>query len=136
MQSSGVFARSDFPANSDYFPILDQHAPLARFRGDSAQELRAVRELLVPVMALLDQETRLPLDGLRRDGVRPRRAEQAQAGAEAIGVVLAGRADAARLLGPPEQAAALVAHALLADCANAQAGWANALTTVATLATQ
>src|SRR5262249_53231916 len=30
------FAQSDYPANSDFFPVLDQNAPRARFKGDSS----------------------------------------------------------------------------------------------------
>jgi len=131
----GVFARSEYPVNSDYFPILDQHAPRARFRGDSAQELRAIRESLVPVMALLDEEARTPLARVRRPGHQPHHVLQALAGAEAIGVFLGGASDRARALGGDDLAAALVGHGLLGGCAEAQAAWVGAVTRVAGLAT-
>jgi predicted membrane-bound spermidine synthase len=88
----GVFASSDFPPNSDYFPVLDQHAPLARFRGDSAQELRLAREGTVPVLAMLDGETRVPLSRVRRAGPNPPpQIARARVATEAIGVFLTGR---------------------------------------------
>ena len=124
----GVFARSDFPVNSDYFPVLDQHAPLARFRGDSAQELRSSREGLVPVLAMLDEETRMPLARLRRGGATaPPHIARARVAAEAIGIFLTGRAEAARVLAPEDQTAALLARSLLAGCAEAQTQWTNAV---------
>src|SRR4029079_2467160 len=57
-----IFAASPMPANSDFFPVLAQNAPRARFRGDSAKDLRTSRDDLVPVVQMLDEETRTPLD--------------------------------------------------------------------------
>jgi predicted membrane-bound spermidine synthase len=131
----GVFARSEFPPNSDYFPVLDQHAPRARFRGDSAQELRLAREGPVPVLAMLDGETRVPVGRVRRAGPNPPpQVARARVATEAIGVFLTGRGDAARVLPPEDQAAALLAAGLLDGCAGAQTQWANAVYQVIGLA--
>src|SRR6185436_15836401 len=51
-----LFESSSTPANSDYFPVLDQRAPRSRFRGDQVFELREMRDALDPVLALLDGE--------------------------------------------------------------------------------
>jgi spermidine synthase len=127
-----VFSASERPANSDYFPILDQHAPRARFRGDSARELRASRDELVPALELLDVPARTTLaKATAASGVnRPVRTYQALAGAEAIGILLGGSAQAARFLGREDRAAAVLAHALRARCSGAEAEWVDALTHV------
>jgi predicted membrane-bound spermidine synthase len=131
----GVFARSDFPTNSDYFPILDQYAPLARFRGDSAQDLRSSREHLVPVLAMLDEDVRIPVARVRRAGAHPpAHVARARIATEAIGILLGGQADAARVLPAQDQAAALLVHGLLGGCAEAQAQFANAVHQVMGLA--
>jgi len=129
--SDPIFALSAYPANSDYFPVLDQNASRARYRGDSAKDLRTSREHLVPVLALLDGETRTPLERLSSTGInRPQRVFQSLAGAEAIGIFLTGRADGARVLLPEDRAAALLANTMLARCAGAEAEWADAVSTI------
>jgi spermidine synthase len=132
----GAFARSDFPANSDYFPVVDQNAPLARFRGDSAQELRTSREWPVPVIAMLEGETRLPLARVRRAGAHPPPpVARARLAAEAVGVMLTGRSDAAQSLSAADQSAALVAYGLMDNCAASQGQWTQAVYHVMALAT-
>jgi hypothetical protein len=56
-----LFASAGFPANSDYFPVIDQRAPRSRFKNESAEDLRRLREAPAPVLALLDGESRTPL---------------------------------------------------------------------------
>jgi predicted membrane-bound spermidine synthase len=127
----GVFARSEFPTNSDYFPVLDQHAPRARFRGDTAQDLRLSREHLVPVLAMLDEDVRIPVSRVRTAGEHPAaNVARARVATEAIGVLLTGQSDAAQVLPAADQAAALLAHGLLGDCASSQTQFANALNQV------
>jgi predicted membrane-bound spermidine synthase len=131
----GVFARSAFPTNSDYFPVLDQHAPAARFRGDNAHELRDGREGLVPILAMLDGEVRTPVARVRR--ARPDAASpvaKARAATEAVGILLTGRADAAQVLPAEERSAALLAHGLLGGCEGAQGQWLQAIHQVLGLA--
>jgi spermidine synthase len=128
------FDRSPFPANSDYFPVLDENAQRASFRRDNSSELRASREGLVPALAMLDGEARTPVARLAQGGVtRPVRMDQALAGAEAIGVFLTGQADSSRVLEPGQRASALLAHSLLSNCAGSQRDWVDALESVVAL---
>ena len=125
------FDRTRYPANSDYFPVLDENAQRASFRQDNAQELRSAREGLVPVLALIDGEQRTPLARIARAGVnRPIRVDQALIGAEAIGVFLAGRTDGARALDARQRSAALMGHAFLARCSGAEREWGDAMTDI------
>ena len=125
-----LFARSNLPVNSDYFPVLDQHAPRARFKGEST-DFRTIRDGLVPVLAILDGEARTPLARLDRlDRHNPVRVEMARAGAEAIRILLDGKAEAASVLPEPGKAAAVLAHGLLARCEGAQTLWIEAVTDV------
>lgn len=130
-----LFAHSGYPANSDFFPILDQRAPKARFRNQHIQDLPRIRDALVPVLSLLDGESRTRLDRVRRGGVnRTERTDMALRGAEAIGVVLTGAGDHARLLAPQERIVALLAHGLLEDCRGSQEDWLHAMDEVGRLA--
>ena len=126
-----LFALSANPANSDFFPVLDQNAPRARFRGDSAKDLRTSRDGLVPVVQMLDEESRTPLDRISSAGVnRPIRILQTLAGAESIGVFLTGKTDGARVLLNEDRATSMLGHALLGQCAGAEAEWVNSVTDI------
>ncbi|HEY4999308.1 MAG TPA: hypothetical protein VII36_09200, partial [Usitatibacter sp.] len=115
-----LFTATGFPANSDFFPILDQRAPRSRFRGETAEELGLIREGLVPVLGLLDGDWPTPLARIQSGGRnRPQRLDRALVGAEAVGVMLGGAADQARVLAPGQLDAALLAHALLDNCTGA-----------------
>lgn len=126
-----LFANSDYPANSDYFPILDHRAPLTRFKGASALDLHGIRDGLVPTLALLDGESRTPLARVQKwEALRPQRVDQALAGAESIGIFLGGNADAARALAVQGRRAALVAHGLLNGCRGSETDWVDAIADV------
>jgi predicted membrane-bound spermidine synthase len=126
-----LFARSAYPANSDYFPILDQQAPRSRFKGESAAELHGMRDNLVPVLALLDGETRVSLSRFHRIGpVVNRRLQSARAGAEAVGVFMGGEPGRAAALPPQGRAAAVLARELLARCDVAPWEWVDAVSDV------
>jgi predicted membrane-bound spermidine synthase len=130
-----LFARTGMPPNSDFFPILDQRAPKARFRNQHAQDLPRIRDSLVPVLALLDGESRTPLERIQRAGVnRPARVDMALAGAEAIGIALGGDVGGARALRPQERITALLAHSLQRDCRGSPGEWVYAMEEVARLA--
>ncbi|HEX5129447.1 MAG TPA: hypothetical protein VFV90_06855, partial [Usitatibacter sp.] len=91
-----LWRQTGFPPNSDYFPVLDQLSPRARFQMRNAADLVNIRDSLVPAMALLDGDSRTPLDSVGSPGLnRPLRTQQALAGAEALGVALSGVADPA-----------------------------------------
>jgi spermidine synthase len=127
-----LWLQTGYPANSDYFPVLDQRSPRARFQMRNASELVNIRDSAVPAMALLDGDTRTPLDSLGRSGLnRPLRTDQAVAGAEALGVALAGEADPAQSLKPEDRAAALLVNRLADECRGARVEWINALARVA-----
>jgi hypothetical protein len=79
-----IFALSANPANSDFFPVLDQNAPRARFRGDSAKDLRTSRDNLVPVVQMLDEESRTPLERISSSGVNRPIRSPADAGGRGI----------------------------------------------------
>jgi spermidine synthase len=127
-----LWIQTGFPANSDYFPVLDQRSPRARFQMRNASELVNIRDSAVPAMALLDGDTRTPLDSVGRPGLnRPLRVDQAVAGAEALGVALVGEADPAQSVRPEDRAAALLVNRLADDCRGARVEWVNALARVA-----
>jgi predicted membrane-bound spermidine synthase len=127
-----LFTSTGFPANSDFFPILDQRAPRSRFRAETAEELPLIREGLVPVLALLDGDWPTPLSRVQAGGRnRPQRVDRTLVGAEAIGVMMSGSADSSRVLSAVQMNAALLAHALMDNCAGATAQWVDALTEVA-----
>ena len=130
-----LFHQTGFPANSDYFPVLDQRAARSRFKNESAEELRRLRDAEVPLLALIDGESRTPLARIHEAGTnRPVRVDRALEGAEAIGVFLGGPASQARSLDAPARSAALVARALLDNCAGAETQWLEALESLARLA--
>jgi hypothetical protein len=130
------FAQTGYPPNSDFFPILDQRAPRARYKAENSEELPRVRDGLVPVLALLDGEWPTPLARIQNLSRNlPARVDTVLVGAEAIGVFLTGAADGARSLSPQNRAAALLAHGYLDNCAGAAAAWLDALTEVARLST-
>ena len=122
--------------NSDYYPILDQRAPRARFKLESAAALPQMREAHVPVLAVLDGDTRQPVSRLQSIGVsRPTQIDDAHAAAEAIGVALSGAASGARVLSPRGRSTSVLANRLAGDCANAEALWIGAVAEVAHFAT-
>ena len=57
-----LFEASGFPANSDFFPILDQRASRSRFKRESANEIQQLPTSLVPIMPLVDGENRASAD--------------------------------------------------------------------------
>jgi spermidine synthase len=129
-----LLLRTGFPANSDFFPVLDQRAPRARFKAESAEDLPRLRDGGVPVLALLEGERRTPLARLQQLGTnRPTRITHAVAAGEAIGVFLSGAGRYAVTLPGADRAQALLAHSLLENCADAQAAWLEAVSRVAML---
>jgi predicted membrane-bound spermidine synthase len=127
-----LLAAQPLPANSDYFPVLDQQAPRARFRRDTATALTGIRRDVAPVMALFDEDYRTALQHLGAAGLnRPPGFDRALAGAEAIGIVLTGEARRAKAVAEPTRRAALVAGGLLGDCSRASADWVDAVSEVA-----
>jgi spermidine synthase len=126
------FLGAGMPANSDYYPILDQRAPRARFKNESAVSLPEVRLSHVPVLALLDRDTRQPLASLKDIGrSRPEQTDQLLTAAEALGIALTGSASEARVLSPRGQSVSLLARRLADDCPGARPQWIEAVSEVA-----
>ncbi|HYC37391.1 MAG TPA: hypothetical protein VEC19_13280 [Usitatibacter sp.] len=131
-----LWAQSGYPANSDFFPVLDQNAPRARFESRTVEEFTSMREAAVPVVAMLDRDDRLSLQKLGAPSLnRPYPAWHALIAAEAVGLALGGPADAARLLKPEDRQAAALFARLAADCPGARAEWVNAFARILRLAT-
>lgn len=49
-----LFDASGHPANSDYFPVLDQRASRSRFKRESAMDIQVLPGVLVPLIDLVD----------------------------------------------------------------------------------
>ena len=126
-----LFDLAPTPANSDFFPILDQRAPRARFRGDQVFELREMRDALEPLLALLDGEARTPRARAAAIGrTQPPVVARAAAGLEAVAIAQGASVGVATRLSPAARNNALAAHALADRCAGAQLLWLQALAEV------
>ena len=126
------FASTGYPPNSDYFPILDQQAPRARFREQDLHGMRQLRDGLPPVLPLLAGAIRTPVARLRGVGVNhPERIDDLGLASEAMDVALNGEPDRAADLPPQTRDAALVVNRGLSGCHGGGAAWTDALTIVA-----
>ena len=126
-----LFDLGPAPANSDYFPILDQRAPRARFRGDQVFELREMRDALEPVLALLDGETRTPRERIKNTArTQPPRIGRAAGANEALAVMQGASPASAVHLSAGRRANALAARALASNCRGSEALFVNAVTDV------
>ena len=127
-----LFRDAGMPANSDFYPILDQRAPRARFKRENAAAVPDMRAAHVPVLAVLDEDTRTGLARLQRIGHnRPVKVDEAHAAAEAIGIALSGLAIQARVLSVNGRASSVIVHRLADDCRAAPAVWLDAVGDVA-----
>jgi spermidine synthase len=126
-----LFELAPSPANSDYFPILDQRAPRARFRGDTVFELREMRDALEPVLALLDGEVRMPRERASADGrTQPPAVARAATALEALAIAQGAAPGPAKRLSPVVRNNALAAHALAGGCERSQILWLQAVAEV------
>jgi spermidine synthase len=130
-----LFAGMGYPANSDYFPIVDQRAARARFRNQTANELATLRHAPSPVIEILDGPARIPLARLANPGPhRPGHVHTSLQMAEMVGATLTGATANTTSLPTAFKAPALIVHGLMPGCEGAQADWLEALTDVAQLA--
>ena len=129
-----LFLAGGAPANSDYYPYLDQRATKARFRLENAGAVSKLRNSLVPMLAVLDRDTRQPLSHVRIGLNRPEYMDDVVAAGEAIGIALTGAAERARSLSPHGRRVSLLARRLADDCAGAEGLWVDAVTEVARFA--
>jgi spermidine synthase len=130
-----LFRRMGYPPNSDFFPILDQRAPRARFKRYDAADLAYMRYSLVPALPFLDGEWRTPLARILRVGKnRSKRLDFVAVGAEAVVVAAGGEVDSAKFLLPADRVVPLLVHALAENCKGSQTAWVDQVTNVARFA--
>jgi spermidine synthase len=116
-----LFAATGFPVNSDFYPLIDQRAPRARFKRETAEDLRRLRDQLVPALALFEGDLRQSPGELGRVTLnRPQRPEQVLTAAQAIGAFVDGDKAPAPGLPLGFRLQMLAGHGLLASCAGAQ----------------
>jgi spermidine synthase len=126
------FLDSNAPPNSDYYPILDQRAPRARFKHEVAVAFPDMRDADIPVLTVLDRDTRPPLSRIHRIGLnRHVYVDQALAAAEALGVAMEGGTGDVRVLSLHGRQVSLLLHRLSADCTGERNRWLEAVTETA-----
>ena len=126
-----MFRATGFPPNSDFFPILDQRAPKARFRNQFAIDVIRMRDGMAPMLPVLDGDWRTPVSRIYQQSLnRPGRVNGTVAGAEAIGIALGADTSRSRILTPQDRAAAVLARALRGNCSGGQMEWLQSVTAV------
>ena len=63
-----LFLASAYPANSDFFPVLDLNAARSRFMRESSVHLQSLRRSFTPMIESIDGDTRVPASALRGGG--------------------------------------------------------------------
>ena len=113
------FAAFGAPPNSDFFPILELQAPLARHMRSSATDVVRLTELAAPLVARFDGEARAHPDPARLSDAagrwtpRAALARQARAAAE---FARSGRTETLAHVNTELAADLVLARAALADC--------------------
>jgi predicted membrane-bound spermidine synthase len=131
-----LFRDAHMPPNSDFYPIIDQRAPRARFKHEKATSVPDMAEAFVPVLPVLDRDVRPPLARIQSMGLnRHVYVDQTLAAAEAVGVTLTGAAHQAVALSQRGREVALLARRLADDCAGAEAQWLESVGETARFAT-
>ena len=116
-----LFAQTGFPVNSDYYPLIDQRGPRARFKRETAEELRRVRDQLTPALQLFEGEVRTSPNQLGEITLnRPLRPEQVLTAVQAISAFMNGERERGQLLPMSFRMQMLAGNALLAGCQGAQ----------------
>ena len=116
------------PANSDYFPIIDQNAARARFKRENVLELRSLRVVPVPMIPLIEPDLRLSASGVMgtvKFATTSR--DQARSAVEAIRVFVSGSTEGTRYLGDPGKMQYLLAHLGTHDCRVPRTIWLSVL---------
>jgi spermidine synthase len=117
-----LFASIDVPANSDYFPIVDNFADRARFLNEDATQILVLGNAMLPVTEMLDRQPRLlPHAPAIAKWPTSERGREAQI-AEFARRFLMGEASAAQVRSgvSPYLAHLLVFRSQLIDCRNPQ----------------
>jgi spermidine synthase len=127
-----LVASTGIPANSDYFPILDQNASRTRFMGERSVELRTLGHGPIPFVELIEQDDRYPPGEVDQGqkAVNPRRLQMFEA-REAARIFLTGESTGTRLA-EPDRLQFLFVHAGLDDCQIPRTIWLKSLTELLT----
>jgi predicted membrane-bound spermidine synthase len=118
-----LFAMSRIPTNSDYFPVVDQHAAKARFLKQQSMELGELGRDFVPIVRLIDGEARLtPAQLGQTSGVASPAVEQGIAARRRVALLL-GESGGGSL--PPDAQGWKFAGAqsALSDCRRMSGAW-------------
>lgn len=123
-----LFLRLADVANSDYFPVLDQHAARSRFKREAATDLQMIGKNAVPILPFVEGDRRLSRESLRGDyPIVPLSRRHAETAVEALDVFLTGRSDGPSRMDPIGRTEFLLARAGLSDCSVAGELWFEAL---------
>jgi hypothetical protein len=119
-----LFDAERMPANSDYYPVLDQRAPAARFRRDHVGELTNVRYVIAPVMTFFDRDGRMPREHLVDPGFnRPVALGLAMEAAQIVDLAMGADPRKATLVTDPARSSAILVAALANDCGVRADAW-------------
>jgi spermidine synthase len=118
-----LFAYSRSPMNSDYFPIVDQHAAKARFLKQQSMELGEMGRDFVPIVRLIDGDARVtPAQLSQTLGVASPAVEQGIAAHRRLALMLGETSNAS--LPPDAQAWKFAgARSALTDCRHMTGAW-------------
>jgi predicted membrane-bound spermidine synthase len=118
-----LFAYSRSPMNSDYFPVVDQHAAKARFLKQQSMELGDLGRDFVPIVRLFDGDARLTPAQLRQtSGVASPAVEHGLAAHRRLGLLLGETSDAT--VAPDAQAWKFAgARSALTECRRMTGAW-------------
>ena len=111
-----LFLASAYPANSDYFPVLDLNAARSRFMRESSAELQDLRKSFTPLIEALDGDVRFSAKTIGNpEGVKSPYLEDAQQARDLVNLWLVDDAPAGTLA--PEAAQHYrFARLALTDC--------------------
>jgi predicted membrane-bound spermidine synthase len=111
-------------ANSDYFPVLEQRAPLARFMNEDIAEMTWLPMQYVPAVPVRETDLRVTRAALRdRLGSRHPLRPYAEIAAEALGLFLEGSAARTPDVSADSRASFRLAHEGLRNCTIDREEW-------------
>lgn len=114
--------------NSDYFPVLDQKAPLARFMNEDIIEITWLPMQYIPIVGLYERDLRMSRAALL-NGLGPRHPVRSygEIAAEALGLFLEGNAPRTADVTNENRASFRLARDGLRDCSVDRDEWYLAL---------
>ncbi|QJR14572.1 spermidine synthase [Usitatibacter palustris] len=119
--------KSRYPTNSDYFPIVDQHAAKARYTRENSLEFAHVPKTFVPFSALLDGDSRIALEELAPPReIASRRLGEAYLAAEVVGLFF-GRTTTVSRIPANDLVTLSFAREGLTNCAANRGLWVDAV---------